>query len=201
MQESPFNDKAAAWDQNPVHNERSMAIASAIKKMIPLNNTMKALEYGAGTGLLSFLLKDEFREIVLMDSSTEMIRICEEKRLTYNTAHIRPILFDLERDRFGETFDIVFNQMVFHHISDIQTILQKFHDMLNPGGILVIADLYSEDGSFHGSDVQVHHGFDPEHLSLTISKYGFRDISYQPCYNVRRDEREYPVFLIKAVKD
>ncbi len=29
-------------------------------------------------------------------------------------------------------------------------ILEKFHDLLNPSGYLAIADLYPEDGSFHG---------------------------------------------------
>jgi tRNA (cmo5U34)-methyltransferase len=201
MINSEFDKKASGWDQNPIHVERSVAIATALKKFIPLNRNMKALEYGAGTGLLSFQLRDEFREIVLMDSSKEMIRICEEKSASFGTRHIRPLLFDLEHDHYNDQFDIIYNQMVFHHINDTEAVIRKFHEMLCPGGYLVIADLYPEDGSFHGQDVIVHKGFDPAALSVKLSTLGFMDSSYQQCYVIRKETgREYPVFILKAVK-
>jgi ubiquinone/menaquinone biosynthesis C-methylase UbiE len=40
---------------------------------------MKALEYGAGTGILSFLLSESFSEITLMDNSQEMVNVMHEK--------------------------------------------------------------------------------------------------------------------------
>ncbi len=55
------------------------AIARAMEKTIPLNKHMKALEFGAGTGLLSFLLADRLAEITLMDNSTEMINVIKGK--------------------------------------------------------------------------------------------------------------------------
>jgi len=57
-----FDGKAREWDKDKMHMERSRAIAVEFEKMIPLNNSMRALEYGAGTGILSFLLKDHFNE-------------------------------------------------------------------------------------------------------------------------------------------
>jgi ubiquinone/menaquinone biosynthesis C-methylase UbiE len=200
MFNSDFDKKASGWDQNPMHIERAVAIAYALKEIIPLNKNMKALEYGAGTGLLSFLLRDEFREIVLMDSSREMIRICEEKSESFGTRHITPLLFDLEHDHYHEQFDIIYSQMVFHHITDTEAVIRKFHEMTYPGGYLVIADLYPEDGSFHGQDVIVHRGFDPAALSLELSTLGFVDATYQQCFMIRKENgREYPVFILKAV--
>ena len=107
-----FDDRAREWDKNNIHIERSVAIAAGLEKMIPLNPSMKALEYGAGTGLLSFLLKDRFAEITLMDNSREMIKVCEEKTGYYKTNHIHPLLFDLEHNDFDGKFDIIFSQMV-----------------------------------------------------------------------------------------
>lgn len=52
-----FNTVAKEWDKDKMHQERSMAIATALQQMIPLQKNWKALEYGAGTGLLSFILK------------------------------------------------------------------------------------------------------------------------------------------------
>ncbi len=201
MIDSVFDDKASSWDQNPTHIERSVAIAAALKDFVPLNKNMKALEYGAGTGLLSFQLRDEFREIVLMDSSREMIRICEQKSAAFGTRHITPLMFDLERDTYDGKFDIIYSQLVFHHINDTNAVISKFHEMLHPGGYLVIADLYAEDGSFHGQDVVVHQGFDPGALSVQLNSRGFKDSSYQQCYQIRKENgRDYPVFILKCVK-
>ena len=51
-----FDIKAAEWDKNQMHWDRSEAIAKEIIKLIPLKKEMTALEYGAGTGYKTFLL-------------------------------------------------------------------------------------------------------------------------------------------------
>ena len=56
-----FDLKAAGWDQNPIVWDRAEAIASEIKRLIPLNKQMTALEFGAGTGVTSFILKDSLK--------------------------------------------------------------------------------------------------------------------------------------------
>ena len=178
---SEFDARAREWDKDKMHMDRSVAIAAKIEKMIPINTSMKALEYGAGTGLLSFLLKDRFSGITLMDSSQEMIKVCVEKTEYFKTNHILPIWFDLEHKDYDDRFDIIYNQMVLHHVNDYEAIIYTFHSMLNPGGYLAIADLYTEDGSFHGPAAKVHLGFDPEKLTEIFENAGFRNIDYQTC--------------------
>jgi len=198
---SEFDSRAREWDSNPIHIERSVAIASELKKMISLNKAMSALEYGAGTALLSFLLKDEFGHITLMDNSQEMINVCREKIEYYRTPHIFPVWYDLEHQSFDRKFDVILNQMVLHHVTDVTSILEKFFSMLNPEGYLAIADLFPEDGSFHGPEVNVHLGFSPENLAQTLTKIGFKSIQYQSCFDIVRDSgRKYPVFLLTAQK-
>jgi tRNA (cmo5U34)-methyltransferase len=198
---SEFDARAREWDKDKMHLDRSAAIATGLEKMIPINPSMKALEYGAGTGILSFLLKDRFAEITLMDNSQEMIKVCLEKTEYFKTNHIRPIWFDLEHKDYDDRFDIIYNQMVLHHVNDYEAIIYTFHSMLNPRGYLAIADLYSEDGSFHGPDVKVHWGFDPEKLTEIFRNAGFKDIKYQACFEVKRDSgAKYPVFLLVAQK-
>ena len=198
---SEFDARAREWDKDKMHMDRSVAIAAQLEKMIPLNPFMKALEYGAGTGLLSFLLKDRFSEITLMDNSQEMIKVCVEKTEFYQTNHILPIWFDLEHKDYDHHFNIIYNQMVLHHVNDYEAIIYTFYSMLNPEGYLAIADLYSEDGSFHGPDVKVHWGFDPEKLTEIFRNAGFKNIEYQPCFEVKRESgAKYPVFLLVAQK-
>lgn len=198
---SDFDNRAREWDNDKKHIDRSEAIAAELEKMVPLHPSMKALEYGAGTGLLSFLLKDRFAEITLMDNSQEMIKVCKEKAEFYGTNHIRPLWFDLEHKDYDHHFDIIYNQMVLHHVNDYETIIHTFHSMLNPEGYLAIADLYPEDGSFHGPDVKVHLGFDPEKLTEIFRNAGFTNIEHQTCFEVKRDSgAKYPVFLLVGQK-
>jgi len=115
-----FDEKAPAWDMNPVHMERSSAIAGLLLKTIPFKPAMTALEYGAGTGLLSILLKDHLQEITLVDNSDGMIRIIAEKVNQQGLANLKPVLLDLEKDPFTGSYDLIFSQMVFHHgVSEI----------------------------------------------------------------------------------
>jgi tRNA (cmo5U34)-methyltransferase len=120
---------------------------------------------GAGTGILSFLLRDKLSEITMMDSSGEMVNVMKEKVAVSGFKSLKPVLFDLEHQDFkAHKFDIIFNQMVLHHVNDVKAILKKFYSLLSPGGFLAIADLYSEDGSFHGIEANVHCGFDVKAL-------------------------------------
>lgn len=200
-----FDAKAGNWDNNPVHIERSQAIAKVLQKMVSPEPGMKGLEFGAGTGLLSFLLKDLFSEITLMDSSPEMIRIIREKIAQAGITHMKPVLMNLEKDSHPERFDMIFNQMVLHHVDNIPALLQKFHNMLNPGGRLVVADLYPEDGSFHGEGFSGYKGFEPDWLAGCLAGAGFLDVRHQWCYTIRKPKdsgafSEFPVFLITAAK-
>ncbi|HEX2974818.1 MAG TPA: class I SAM-dependent methyltransferase [Bacteroidales bacterium] len=197
-----FDLKAASWDENPMHRDRAAAIAEKIQEIIPLNRNMTALELGAGTGLTSFILSSRLKEIVMMDSSAEMVRMMNEKLRKSNTDNLSAILFDLGKEDYRErTFDLVFNQMVLHHITDIETIFRRFRDILNVGGYLAIADLYSEDGSFHGKDVRLHHGFDPYKLSAMLEKLGFDNFSNEKCFTIVKnisetEKKSFDVFLL-----
>ena len=202
---SEFDAKARIWDDNPEHHERSQAIAAKMLEAIPIERTMKAMELGAGTGILSFLLKDRFQKIVLMDSSPEMIRVCQEKILRQRVTNLFPVYCDLEKeDYYTEAFDVIFSQMVFHHVGDIGAMARKLYGMLKEGGYIAIADLYAEDGSFHGPQFQGHKGFDAGSFCRIFESAGFKEVQYQTCFTIRRregeTEREYPVFLMTGKK-
>jgi SAM-dependent methyltransferase len=202
-----FDIKAVEWDKNPIHWDRSVAITSRIKKLIPFNKQMIALEYGAGTGIASFLLKDYLKEITMMDSSSEMVRVMNEKIKTTKVKNLKTLNFDLEHtDYSGGKFDLIFTQMVLHHVTDIENIIRKFYDLLNPGGYIAIADLYPEDGSFHGEDFNGHKGFDIEILSNQVKKQGFTNINHMKCFVINRKISDtktkiFDIFLLIARRD
>ena len=202
-----FDIKAAEWDKNPIHWDRSVAITNQIKKLIPFNKQMIALEYGAGTGIASFLFKDYLKEITMMDSSSEMVRVMNEKVKTTKVKNLKTLNFDLEHtDYSGGKFDLIFTQMVLHHVTDIENIIRKFYDLLNPGGYIAIADLYPEDGSFHGEDFTGHKGFNIEILSNQVRKQGFTNINHRKCFVINRKisdtkTKQFDIFLLIARRD
>lgn len=200
-----FDAAAATWDENPVHLERSRAIATKMLQTLPLSKKLNALEYGAGTGILSFLLADQLGHITMMDSSAGMVKVMEEKVVSRGVNNLTPLFFDLERQISELKFDFIYNQMVLHHISEVESIFEKFFHMLPEGGILSIADLYTEDGSFHGEGFDGHLGFEPGQLKELLLKAGFVHVNYEECYRVIRKlpdsvTRSYPVFLLTASK-
>lgn len=202
---SEFDGKAREWDSNPIHTERSEAIAAALQSRVPLSSTMKVLEFGAGTGLLSFLIREKTGEITLIDTSVEMVKVTQEKILARGITNMTALALDLEKDHFEGSFDLICSQMAFHHIENVEVVLETLSHLVTPGGTLAIADLYPEDGSFHGEGFTGHLGFEPEILARQIRDHGFGTVLHNPCYTVRREPangpaREYPVFLLTAVK-
>jgi len=199
-----FDQKAPEWDKNRMHADRAIAVAAKIQKMIPLKPGMKAMEFGAGTGLLSFCLEDCFSEITLVDSSREMLKVAEQKLENGSHPKFRTLYLDLESGEYGgDPFDIVYSQMVLHHIGDVHALFGKLSRLLKPGGYLAVADLYKEDGGFHDGATNVHPGFDPGELNEMIAHHGFIDFQISPCYIIRKEvtpgnNKEYPVFLMTA---
>jgi 2-polyprenyl-3-methyl-5-hydroxy-6-metoxy-1,4-benzoquinol methylase len=198
-----FDSKARQWDDNPVFQERGLKIAQAIRQAVPLHPQMNALDYGCGTGLLSFPLKDELGTILLADSSSGMLDVVSEKIAAQGVTHMTPMKLDLLIDPPpAQRFDLIVTAMTLHHVPDTDQILRIFHDLLQPGGYLCIADLDQEDGSFHGPEVDVHHGFDQADLSRRAALAGFADIRFQTVFSIAKElatgTRDYPVFLMTA---
>ena len=198
-----FDSKARQWDENPVFRERGLKIADAVRRAVPLNRLMSALDYGCGTGLLSFPLKDELGAILAADSSAGMLEVLAEKIAAQGVTNITPVKLDLLADPPpAQRFDLIVTSMTLHHVPDTDHILSVFHDLLNPGGHLCIADLDQEDGSFHGIEVDVHHGFNRAELGVRTEKAGFGEVGFQTVFSIAKESengtRDYPVFLMTA---
>ena len=74
-----FDERAKDWDSDPKKVERARVVAEAIRAALPLSTDMTALEYGCGTGLLSFALQSELGQITLADTSQGMLDVLGEK--------------------------------------------------------------------------------------------------------------------------
>jgi 2-polyprenyl-3-methyl-5-hydroxy-6-metoxy-1,4-benzoquinol methylase len=199
-----FDARAKTWDQDTSKWERAQRVAAAIAERVPSLAERKVLEYGAGTGLLGLALQPLVKEVTLADSSREMLRVAEGKIAARGLRNVRTALLDLLAGTAppDERFGLVCTLMTLHHIPDLDAILQAFHALLDAGGVLAVADLDREDGSFHGAGFSGHSGFDRAELGARIERAGFRDVRFTTAHAVTKDTadgpRVYPVFLALA---
>ncbi len=201
-----FDERAKEWDSDPKKVERAYAVADAIRKVVPLSKDMRALEYGCGTGLLSFALQSDLGDITLADTSQGMLDVLTEKIADAYVTNMHPMQLDLLKDALpDQRFDLTYSLMVLHHIQDVNSVIEKFYDVLKPDGYLLIADLDTEDGSFHtDGSTDVHLGFDRDELRNLVENSGFGNVSFSNAYNIKKkigdEEKTFPVFLMTAQK-
>ena len=203
---SHFDEAAATWDEDPRRIKRAQEISRRIRELIDLKPVKNALEYGSGTGHLSFELKDDIPEITLMDESERMTAVTVEKCRRYGASNLHPIRYDLIANPLPEErYDLIFTQLTLHHIEELDLIFEVFNEILKPGGKIALIDLEKEDGSFHDYEFHGHRGFERDELEDILNRHGFQTMHYEVCYNIEKEMedgsiREYPLFLWIAAK-
>ena len=201
-----FDERAKDWDSDPKKVERAGAVAEAIRQALPLNQNLTALEYGCGTGLLSFALQSDLGQITLADTSQGMLDVLGEKIVNAGVANMHPLKLDLATDPIpAGRFNLTYSLMTLHHIHDTDDILKKFCEILKPNGYLLTADLDKEDGTFHtDGSTDVHLGFGREELQKKVESAGFGNVKFSTVYEITKKignkEKTFPIFLMVAQK-
>ncbi len=202
-----FDQLAATWDEDPKKVKRANAFAQAISNFLPKNKELSGIEFGCGTGLLSFELKDAFKSITLIDTSEGMIKVLKEKIKQNKLDYFHPLCADVLSEKADiQKQDVMYMSMAFHHVHDTQKALGVFNNLINTGGYLCIGDLVKEDGSFHRhvTDFDGYNGFDRKNLSEELKKSGFNEVFYKEVFTIEKEVdgkvRNYPLFLMIAEK-
>lgn len=197
-----FDERAATWDDDADKVRRAEEIARAVAAAVPTGAGTRLLEYGAGTGLVTQALLDRVGPVTLADNSSGMRTVLGRKvadgRLP---ADARVWDLDLEHQPVpDERFDLVVSSMVLHHVHDLDTVLTGLAALLEDGGRLCVADLDSEDGSFHAHshDFDGHHGFDRAELARAVERAGLTVVGFADCTPIVKEGAAYPVFLLTA---
>lgn len=199
MSPSEFDDRAKTWDEDAAKVERARAVAAEMREAIPLSREMRAMEYGCGTGLLSFELYHELGQIILADTSEGMLEVLRGKIAAAGAGNMQAVRLDLaEEEPLPKQFDLIYSLMVLHHIDDTQRILHGFHESLRAQGILCICDLDREDGSFHDGQFHGHPGFDRGALEEMVREARFEAVQFTTAHEIFRHGRRYPLFLMTA---
>ena len=196
-----FDEKSKDWDANEMIAMLSSAIGSSILENIPLHDQMRVMDFGAGTGLITSQIAPRVKKIFAVDTSAAML----DKLVTKPELHARVdvVCQDIIDNPVDEKFDLIISAMAMHHVNDTARLIQRFSDNLDAGGLIALADLDKEDGSFHPPDTEgvFHSGFDRTELQTLLEKGGFGEINFLTAHTINKEGKNFPVFLVTATKN
>ncbi len=197
MPPSPFDAKAATWDENPHRRVLAQAIVAGIVADVPLAVGLRVLDVGCGTGLVGLPLAHTAASLLGVDLSAAMVDRFAAKAAAAGLAQVRAEVRDLAADPLPErSVDLAVSAMAFHHIFDTAGMLASVVQALDAGGWLAVADLETEDGSFH-DELVPHQGFDPAGFAAEMTAAGLADVRTRRVFVMERPDRSrpYPIFL------
>jgi len=182
-------------------------VAQAIIQSIPLTDNVDVMDFGCGTGLLTFHLQPLVRSITGVDSSRGMLEVLTAKAKKLQVKNVQTQFRDLAKgDILSGSYHLVTSSMTLHHIQKIDTLLKAFHKTILPSGYIALADLDPENGQFHTDNTGVFHdGVERGWLQQQLEDGGFIDVNQMTASRMVKPiagggSREFTVFLITARK-
>lgn len=194
-----FREKASDWDSQPLPVQLSQGIFGALQSRVPFDAGLTVMDFGAGTGLITGRVAPLVKRVIAVDVSPAMLEQLSKKPELQGKVDV--VCQDLLQKPLGQTVDLIVSAMAMHHVQDTAALMRVFFAHLTPGGRVALADLDSEDGSFHqpGTEGVFHSGFDRAALGALLADAGFVDVEFATATEVSRDGlRRYPVFLVTA---
>ncbi|NCC09516.1 MAG: class I SAM-dependent methyltransferase [Bacteroidia bacterium] len=170
-----------------------------LKKQALFDASSELIDLGCGTGLVGLELAKEVAKVTMIDSSASMIKVVKQKVVESKASQVDVLYGELAQYQ-GQPVDGIVMLLVAHHIEDTLQLFLQAQACLKKGGVLVIADLVEEDGSFHEGEVMPHNGFNVEAISTLALESGFEQVKAH-LYDIRpKGGREYPLFMLVARK-
>ena len=196
---SHFDKKAKGWDSGDIRVNGAKTIADAINARITLKESMDIMDFGVGTGLLGFEIATQVKKVYGVDTSTQMLAKLQEKNRP--ELSIEAIKQDIVEQPLAQTFDGLVSSMTLHHVENLKAFFDVIYTNINSNGFIAIADLETEDGTFHSDNAGVFHfGFQKEELCKIVESCGFKNVKYENINTINKPHRDFGVFLLTAIK-
>lgn len=193
---SHFDHVANEWDSA----QKISLMAALSKKTIQklnLNKKMDILDFGCGTGLFGLEFEPFAKTLTGIDTSNGMLEVMQEK--SKGLKHVSVLNLDLQTDSMPSdlSFDLIISSMVFHHLDNPLSVLEKLSKSLLSGGTIAVVDLREEDGSFHPDPSNMgvkHFGFSDEVIKAWAKELDFT-VEISTINSLEKNEKIYEQFL------
>jgi 2-polyprenyl-3-methyl-5-hydroxy-6-metoxy-1,4-benzoquinol methylase len=202
-----FDKEAAQWDDNPLRVKLADDVFAAIQRQVALDSSMRIMDFGCGTGLLTLRIAPFVGSIAGVDSSQGMLDVLRNKIAKQDIRNVTTSFIDLDKGgMLIDCYDLIVSAMTLHHVQKIAPLLKQFCDCLVPGGLISIADLDSDEGTFHDDNRGVfHYGFQRSLIRGALFEAGFIDLHDATASEVKKpvqsgEMRKFTVFLMTGKK-
>lgn len=195
-----FKEKAEDFDTRDVPRQLSAGIGACMLDHVALDDSMKVMDFGAGTGLITAQVASRVQKVTCVDVSEAMLQKLAAKEELRGKVEV--VCQDILERPMDAKFDLIVSAMAMHHVQDTDKLVQRFAEHLKQGGRVALADLDEEDGSFHPEDTEgvYHSGFNRDAFKSILAKHGFQDIRFYDATSVEKEQGRYPVFLVVATR-
>lgn len=173
-----------------------------INDLVSIGDISNALDIGCGGGIYSKALADMgIASVTGIDFSEAILEGARE-----NCREYRNISFELgnafETDLDGESFNLVLERALIHHIKDLETCFKEAYRMLKDKGFYIVQDRTPDDCLLEGSDNHIrgyffelfprlaekesYRRYKSQFVIKTLKAAGFKDIREVNLWEVRK---------------
>lgn len=171
----------AYWDthrgERRLIEVESRDYVTRLSERIPLSRNLTVLDFGCGTGVAASLVAPHVGRIMLWDAAAAAMETARANIANVPNAELIDLLAG--GHDFQRTFDLIVANSVVQYMSasELETWIRRWHDLLVPGGAIVLSDIPGGDSHFGGELIEflwfsLRRGILPQALS-----HGFRDIA------------------------
>jgi ubiquinone/menaquinone biosynthesis C-methylase UbiE len=162
-----FDRQAERWFRRELSAEER-ALLDRIAQLAQISSHDRVLDVACGTGLVSFALAPQAREIVGIDISPGMLAKARQIRHRQGVRNVRFILGEAAHMPFKDgEFDVVVCRLAIHHFSQPEREIREMARVLKAGGRLVISDTISSEDE---REARLHNALerlrDPSHARM-----------------------------------
>jgi len=189
-----WDDYAEGWDIDPTVKVYAKNAFSELTANIDIND-LAVLDFGCGTGSLTKLMSPYAKSVLAIDSSSEMIKHLNSKRLS-NVCSIADYLSEgliKSTPELSHQFDLIVASSVCSFLDDYDETLKLLSSLLKDGGRFVQWDWYAESES---SEM----GLTEQRVANALLETGFDVIKITKPFVMTSSKGNMPVLMAIAKK-
>lgn len=162
-----FDRQAERWFRRELSAEERKMLEQ-IAQLAQIRSTDRVLDVACGTGVVSFALASQAREVVGIDISPGMLAKARKIRHRRGIRNVHFVLGQAEHMPFADgEFDLVVCRLAIHHFPQPEKEIREMARVLKVGGRLVISDTVSSEDE---REARLHNALerlrDPSHTRM-----------------------------------
>ena len=128
--------RAREYDEQAQQDEAYARAVEHFAKYLKADDTV--LDYACGTGVVTYKIAADVKEVHAIDTSARMIDLAKERAREREVANVhfaRKTIFD---ERLGrESYDVILAFNILHLLEDAREAVQRASELLKPRGLMV----------------------------------------------------------------